>query len=214
MECFGTQHHQYTDDTYLYIFASKEELIKGIQTTERCAHALYNRQTGSPPSLASLLSNHNPIRVSFHGQASSSSQQIKAEDFGESIPSRSCGSLEYSSTDNQRMWNSLFIQKTSENTPVQHRLQKYLSCTLPRLRMDDPHIGVVDTSFRYLHTYLHFYRNNDLSYWSKQYAWAVAMAGSLGITGAMVHISKPYLVVCPFFSDPNHRKLDQTQSDL
>ena len=41
-ECFGAQHHQYVDDTYLYIFASMEELTMDIQTTERCAHALYN----------------------------------------------------------------------------------------------------------------------------------------------------------------------------
>ena len=37
--------------------------------------------------------------------------------------------LEHPSTENQRMWNSRFIQETSENTSVQHRLQKYLSCT-------------------------------------------------------------------------------------
>ena len=65
----------------------------------------------------------------FGSVASSGSQQIKAEDFEESISSRSCGTLEYSSTDNQKMWNSQFIQEISENTPVQHHLQKYLSCT-------------------------------------------------------------------------------------
>ena len=39
---FGAQHHQYADNTYLYIFASKEELTMGVQTIEHCADALYS----------------------------------------------------------------------------------------------------------------------------------------------------------------------------
>ena len=39
---FGSRHHQYADDTYLYVFACKEELTTGIQTIERCASALYD----------------------------------------------------------------------------------------------------------------------------------------------------------------------------
>ena len=37
-----TLSNHYANDTYLYIFASKEELTTGIQTTEQCAYALYN----------------------------------------------------------------------------------------------------------------------------------------------------------------------------
>ena len=40
-EYFGAQHHQYADDTYLYILASRE-LTTGTQTFDRCADALYN----------------------------------------------------------------------------------------------------------------------------------------------------------------------------
>ena len=39
---FGSRHHQYADDTYLYVFASKPKLTTGIQTIERCASALYD----------------------------------------------------------------------------------------------------------------------------------------------------------------------------
>ena len=38
---FGSRHHPYADDTYLYVFTSKEELTTGIQTIKRCASALY-----------------------------------------------------------------------------------------------------------------------------------------------------------------------------
>ena len=39
---FGTQHHEYSDSAYLYIFVSKEELTTKIQTMKRCTDALYN----------------------------------------------------------------------------------------------------------------------------------------------------------------------------
>ena len=42
MQSFGAQHHQYADDTHLYIFANKEELTTGIHTIEQLTDTLYN----------------------------------------------------------------------------------------------------------------------------------------------------------------------------
>ena len=42
MESFDIQHHQYADDTYLYIFADKLELVNATNTIEQCTSSLYN----------------------------------------------------------------------------------------------------------------------------------------------------------------------------
>ena len=41
-ESFDMQHHQYADDTYLYIFANKFKLVNATNTIEQCANSLYN----------------------------------------------------------------------------------------------------------------------------------------------------------------------------
>ena len=93
------------------------------------ATLVYNiRQTGSPPYLTSLLSDYNPIR-----ELHSTDKHLLAASRSTAKTSEIAfhHGLEYSCTDNQRMWHSRFIQQTSENTSVglQHRLQKYLSWT-------------------------------------------------------------------------------------
>ena len=40
MESFDIQHRQYADDTYLYIFANKFELVNAINTIEQCTNSL------------------------------------------------------------------------------------------------------------------------------------------------------------------------------
>ena len=41
-ESFDIQHHQYADNTYLYIFANKFELVNATNTIEQCINSLYN----------------------------------------------------------------------------------------------------------------------------------------------------------------------------
>ena len=52
-ESFDIQHHQYADDTYLYIFANKFELVNATNTIEQCINSLYNlvvsKRAGSEP---------------------------------------------------------------------------------------------------------------------------------------------------------------------
>ena len=39
---FDIQHHQYADDTYLYIFANKFKLVNATSTIEQCTNSLCN----------------------------------------------------------------------------------------------------------------------------------------------------------------------------
>ena len=136
------------------VLAKLHWLPVNARATFKMATLVYNiRQTGSPSYLASLLSDYNPIR-----HLPSTDRHLLA---ARSRLKTSKGAFHHAAV---AVWNTrpLTIRDCGTVGSFRKHLKTHMcnisyrstwSVSTPRLRLADPHIGVVDKSFTYLLTY-------------------------------------------------------------